>query len=101
MVFDNKGIELNKEVANPIECVDLYLNGMSIVDLREKFFCTEEAVLDVLRKYEVLIQIGVTDESQMHKAPRVKHRSEIITDPETGKVYHDITDYVVDCGLGV
>lgn len=85
------------------EIIEKFKNGASIEDLALEYEVSVETMRVRLQAWECIeIQHKCTeyDVDTLEKAPKQTHKMEKVKDPETGKTYRDITDYIVDCGTG-
>ena len=86
------------------EIIEKFQNGASVSDLATEYEVTDETMRVRLMAWGLIEKQRELnpeyDINSLEKAPKKIHKMEEIVDRETGKVYYDITDYIVDCGTG-
>lgn len=82
------------------EMIARYESGATLEEIAEEFGFARDSVRIKFLGWGVLERTYVEpDPDTLEKAPQPKHRHETVKDPETGKIYYDITDYITDCGV--
>ncbi len=86
------------------EIIEKFNNGASVEELAAEYEVSYETMRVRLMAWECIDKqhrlYVEYDVDSLEKAPQQVHKMETVKDPETGKTYRDITDYIVDCGTG-